>query len=91
MENIKRDTIDKVYLFSVIGIIIFFIPIKINNINIIIPTIIPTLGITDSDIKEKSRDIVNASIVTIRGQLFLFFFFINFLSNIIKRPEGLTS
>ena len=31
MENIKRDTIDKVYLFSVIGIIIFFIPIKINN------------------------------------------------------------
>ena len=49
--------------------------IKINNINIIIPTIIPTLGITDSDIKEKSRDIVNASIVTIRGQLFLFFFF----------------
>ena len=31
MENIKRDTIDKVYLFSVIGINKFLIPIKINN------------------------------------------------------------
>ena len=31
MEDIKRDTFDKVYLFSIIGIILFFVPIKINN------------------------------------------------------------
>ena len=31
MENIKNDSIVKICSFSIIGIIIFFIPIKINN------------------------------------------------------------
>lgn len=32
MENTKKDTYNnKIYIFSIIGIIVFFIPIKINN------------------------------------------------------------
>lgn len=57
-----------------------------NIIRIIIPIIIPTLGIIDSDMKEKSSDIKNAKIVTIKGQLFFFFFFvIKILSNYNKK------
>lgn len=55
------------------------IVIKIRSINI--PTTIFTFGMVISDIKENINDIIKASPVTIRGQLFLFlFFFIFFLS-----------
>lgn len=54
-----------------------------------IPIMIDTEGIIDSDMNEKSSEIKKAKNVTIMGQVFLFFFFMIFLSIIIiKRPFG---
>lgn len=61
------------------------IPIDMNSIRIIIPITIFTFDNVNSDINEKTNEMINANTVIVMGHLiFLFFFFIMFSFHIKK-------